>query len=299
MSFYSFRTRPARRVDVNVKFSGLITVREAPLHYLAHQNLRTRTESILHRNGYSNIMNGASRILPIIVLCVCFFSSGMAYSDLVKMSNNSLCHPPQSSWYERTENFTTFESLGACLDNGGRLPKRMSLASRSRSQDQTSGQDDYDRSAFGHGWVDQDSDCQNSRAEALIATSTTRIRFADERRCRAKTGRWTSPFTNKVMQNASDIDIDHVVPLKWAWNRGAKQWFEDKRQQFANDKINLWPVETSLNRSKGARSPDQWLPPAGQCGYVARFTRIVKLYGLKPKTTETEWMKSFLDDCWN
>jgi hypothetical protein len=207
--------------------------------------------------------------------------------------------PVTTSWYERTENFTAFESLEACLGNGGRLPKGLSLASLSRSQDQSSGQGDYERSAFGHGWGDRDGDCQDSRAEALIATSTTRVQFADERRCRVVSGRWISPFTNEVIQNASDIDIDHVVPLNWAWDRGAKRWSEDKRHRFANDNINLWPVELSLNRSKGARSPDQWLPPAGQCGYVARFTRIVKLYGLKPKTTETEWMKSFLDDCWN
>ncbi|MCK0162284.1 hypothetical protein [Marinobacter sp. S6332] len=49
--------------------------------------------------------------------------------------------------------------------------------------------------------------------------------------------------------------------------------------------------------SKGAKGPDEWLPPAGQCGYVARFVRIMKLYGLKPALHESSWYKSFLADC--
>jgi len=74
--------------------------------------------------------------------------------------------------------------------------------------------DSYERSGFGHGWDDADGDCQNSRAEALIATSTTTVRFATDKRCRVVSGRWISPFTATVIQNSGDIDIDHVVPLK-------------------------------------------------------------------------------------
>ena len=113
------------------------------------------------------------------------------------------------------------------------------------------------------------------------------------------TGRWISPFTNRVIQNAFDIDIDHVVPLAWAWERGAKKWSREQREKFANDLRNLWPVEASLNRSKGAKGPDEWLPPNGQCGYVARFYRIVKQYRLEPKNNEVEWIRSFLDNCSN
>jgi hypothetical protein len=39
------------------------------------------------------------------------------------------------------------------------------------------------------------------------------------------------------------------------------------------------------------------LPPAGECGYVARFYRIVKLYKLQPRPPENEWMRAFLDSC--
>lgn len=186
-----------------------------------------------------------------------------------------------------------FDSLEACLESGGRLPQGVTLGAGPAVADPYQ----YERSAFGHGWDDENGDCQDSRAKALIATSTTPVRFATDRECRAVTGRWISPFTGNVIQNASDIDIDHVVPLAWAWPRGASDWSQDRRIEFANDMINLWPVEARLNRSKGARGPDEWLPPTGQCGYVARFVRVERLYGLTSTESEALWMQAFLDEC--
>lgn len=230
-----------------------------------------------------------------LLVVMLFIVSGVANAEMVKKTSSGICHPPASSYYDRTENFRPFDSVGGCLASGGRLPN--GLAQKQSMLSLKDSSDSYDRSAFGHGWDDADGDCQNSRAEALIATSSTTVRFATDRKCRVITGRWISPFTGKVIQNSSEIDIDHVVPLKWAWNRGAKGWAQAKRERFANDRVNLWPVELSLNRSKGARGPDEWLPPSGQCGYVARFQRIVKQYDLEPMLSETEWMKSFLDNC--
>ena len=242
-------------------------------------------------------MASAPKSLLLLVFLIGFSFSHAASAAVVKMSNSGLCHPPQSSWYERTKNYQAFESLEACLASGGKLPKGISRASLKGPQEQLNKRPDYERSAFGHDWGDVDGDCQNSRAEALIATSTTQVQFADHKRCRVVTGRWISPFTNRVIQNASDIDIDHVVPLAWAWERGAWEWSRDKRERFANDPVNLLSVELGLNRSKSDRGPDQWLPPAGQCGYAARFLRVVKLYRLTPKAKEANWIRTFLDNC--
>lgn len=242
-------------------------------------------------------MVSVSGLAPILVIIIALSFNASAHANVIKMSNSGLCHPPQSSWYDRTKNYQTFDSLEACLNSGGELPKGISRTSIKDVQEPSLGKRRYDRSAFGHGWADSDGDCQDSRAEALIATSTTQVQFADDRRCRVIAGRWISPFTNRVIQNADDIDIDHVVPLAWAWEHGAWAWSERKREQFANDPVNLFPVEASLNRSKGAQGPDQWLPPAGQCGYVARFVRITKKYNITPVAQETRWMQSFLDNC--
>ena len=217
------------------------------------------------------------KAVAISVVLTAVFSIQPVSADLIKKTKSGICHPPASSYYERTKSYEAFESVPACLAAGGRLPKGM--GSNAPSSTLALAETGYSRDRFGSGWADVDGDCQNSRAEALIEQSTTQVRFADERRCRVVTGRWISPFTGKVIR---DIDIDHVVPLKWAWDHGASKWPRDKRERFANDRINLWSVELSLNRQKGAKGTEEWLPPAGKCGYVSRFVRIVKVYGLKP-----------------
>ena len=244
-------------------------------------------------------------VFLIYVALIATSSHTLAQSQIVKKSNSGICHPPESSYYERTRDFRPFETLQACLDSGGRLPANLNSSAVSegtperlpRSTTSSASASGYDRSRFGHGWDDADGDCQDSRAEALIATSSTQVRFADSRRCRVTTGRWISPFTENIIQNSSEIDIDHVVPLRWAWDRGADQWSQQERENFANDSVNLIPVEASLNRSKGARGPDEWLPPSGQCGYIARFVRIVRVYGLDMEADEERGIQELLGQC--
>lgn len=199
--------------------------------------------------------------------------SGQVSADLIKMSSSGLCHTPASPYYERTQTFTPYGSLDECVAKGGRAREPNSAAS-------SRGTDEYSRDRFGHGWADVDGDCQNSRMEALISQSTGQVRFAEDG-CRVVAGRWISPFTGQVIHDASEIDIDHVVPLKWAWEHGADTWSQEKRERFANDPVNLWSVELSLNRQKGAKGPEEWLPPSGQCQYVSRYVRILRIYGLR------------------
>jgi hypothetical protein len=221
--------------------------------------------------------------ITVIAIAITVFST-LASAELIKKTSSGICHPPASSYYDRTKNYEAFDTIESCRESGGRLPKNMSgyHSSGQSVKKASSAGAQYERSQFGHGWDDADGDCQNSRAEALIAQSSTTVRFADNERCRVVTGRWISPYTGKVIQNASDIDIDHVVPLKWAWEHGANNWTKAKRERFANDPVNLWSVELSLNRQKGAKGPEDWLPPDGKCQYVSRFLRIVKVYDLQP-----------------
>lgn len=229
-------------------------------------------------------------VKPRSVTLVCaglfllFFALTTAHSAVVKKSSSGICHPEDSSYYSRTRNFTPYQSLDACLDSGGRLPKNYS----STSKGEKVGSNKYSRSKFGHGWSDLDGDCQDSRQETLIGQSTAPVRFESNDKCRVASGRWISPFTGKVIHDPSAMDIDHVVPLKWAWQHGANKWTDEKREQFANDPANLISVELSLNRQKGAKGPDAWLPPANQCEYVLRFLRIVKKYRLQEPTSLSE-----------
>lgn len=216
---------------------------------------------------------------------------------VVKQSSSGLCHSQESSYYSRTKNFTAFDSLQACVDAGGRLPKGITLASSSGyGQSQPANDSAYSRDHFGSGWATEN--CRDTRSEILASQATGPVRYADpDKRCRVVSGRWISPYTGSVLSSASNIDVDHVYPLAHAWERGADQWTDSKRLKFANDPVNLLVSEAALNRSKGAKPPTEWLPPKGQCGYVARFVRVGMTYGLTPTQHEKKVYRRMLDNC--
>ena len=149
----------------------------------------------------------------------------------------------------------------------------------------------YSRAEFGHGWSDDDGDCQNTRHETLLAQSQQAVTFKTFRSCQVLAGTWDSPYSNKLIYQSSKLDIDHVVPLKWAWEHGAAAWPKAKRVRFANDPINLLAVEARLNRQKGAKGPLKWLPPQNQCQYIDLFTTILHSYDLTFSPREADMAK--------
>ena len=90
------------------------------------------------------------------------------------------------------------------------------------------------------------------------------------------------PGTGEVHTAVGALEIDHLVPLFYAWERGAHRWDPDKQRRFANDPSNLLAVGASVNRSKGAAGPLEWLPPeeAFVCEYLLRFLRVIARYEL-------------------
>ena len=210
---------------------------------------------------------------------------------IVKKSSSGTCHSKTSPYFDRTKKFSAYDSMAICVASGGKAYK-----SDARTSERQSASSGYYRSAFGNGWSDFDKDCQNTRHEVLSEKSTSDPRW-DSRGCRVIAGQWISFFSGKRIYDADEIDIDHIVPLKWAWEHGASEWKNDQREGFANDPRNLEPVEASLNRSKGAKGPIDWLPPSNQCSYVARFKRLVVLYKLELSTKESTWFDNKLATC--
>ncbi len=153
----------------------------------------------------------------------------------------------------------------------------------------------YDRSLFGNGWPDKDGDCQNMRHELLERFSTIPVRYKEEDACKVETGKWISPFTGEVIYAAKLIDIDHVVPLKWAWDHGAYQWSVAMRKDFNYDDKNLLVVESRLNSQKGAKGIDKWLPSENQCEYIVRFIRVMKTYRLELNSSENKHFQQVKD----
>jgi hypothetical protein len=144
----------------------------------------------------------------------------------------------------------------------------------------------YDRDSFG-GWSDTDRDCQNTRHELLQQLSTVVVRLS-QNGCRVLKGRWLDPFTGQTFFDSSDLDIDHLVPLKYSWDRGADKWSRAKRVHFSNDLANLFVVKKSINRQKSADGPADWLPPnvKFRCEYILKFQHVVRRYKLAQSAAE-------------
>jgi hypothetical protein len=103
----------------------------------------------------------------------------------------------------------------------------------------------YEREAFG-AWIDQDDDCQNTRHELLISRSIKETKLRPDN-CLVKSGQWFDPYSGDHIFAAIELDIDHLVPLKFAWVHGAfMQYAEqvDIKEQAA--KLNLTALQVAL-----------------------------------------------------
>ena len=142
----------------------------------------------------------------------------------------------------------------------------------------------YSRADWKH-WIDSDGDCQNTRAEVLIEESNASPVFATDRRCRVVGGSWNGPYTGQTFTDASDLDIDHLVPLKNAHLSGGWRWDAERKEDYANSvaaDYHLIAVEKYANRGKGAKAPDEWQPPdpSYHCQYAQDWIRVKAAWGL-------------------
>ena len=140
----------------------------------------------------------------------------------------------------------------------------------------------YDRDDWG-GWIDEDGDCQDTRAEILIRDSQAKVSFDG---CRVVSGLWGLPYSGGSTTSASQIDIDHIIPLRWAHGHGGDRWSGARKRSFANDPDNLLATSSSANRSKGAKGPGQWMPAINRCSYAQRWEGLIGKYGLLITTRE-------------
>jgi hypothetical protein len=172
------------------------------------------------------------------------------------------------------------------------------LASMKIEPEVTSG---YDRSLFKH-WIDADGDSCNAREEVLIIESLEPVTLGAG--CKVLTGRWLSNFDDVVITDSSKLDMDHMVPLKEAWDSGANTWSAERRQAFANDidlPEALIAVSASSNRSKSARDPAEWLPTntSYRCQYVEDWMAVKVKWELSVDPKEFEALRSVSVGCVN
>ena len=162
---------------------------------------------------------------------------------------------------------------------------------------------EYDRSDWRH-WIDEDGDCQDARQESLVAESLVPVIFETDRECRVATGRWYGAFTGVYVEDPSDLDIDHLVPLKNAHLSGGWSWDAEMKEEYANDLSDpdhLIAVTVSANRSKGAKGPEEWGPPEQSywSQYATDWTEVKARWELTMTKVESEIVMDMLGTCEN
>ena len=140
---------------------------------------------------------------------------------------------------------------------------------------------EYNREDWGN-WIDEDGDGLNTRHEVLAEESLIKPVISNNK---VVSGKWFDKYTGKYFTNPSDLDIDHLVPLKNAYISGASNWSKKKKNRYYNYlkyDNHLIAVSKSANRNKSDKSPVDWLPPNEeyQCEYVREWFKIKTAWGL-------------------
>ena len=159
----------------------------------------------------------------------------------------------------------------------------------------------YDRSLFRH-WVDEDGDGCDTRKEVLIQESVTPVTVGSA--CSISGGKWVSAYDLQETTDSSTFDVDHMVPLKEAWDSGAWNWSSAARQAFANDLTyahSLIAVSASSNRSKSDRDPTDWLPTNSEyrCEYTVAWVQVKARWKLSIDSAEKSKLLDLAADCGN
>ena len=149
----------------------------------------------------------------------------------------------------------------------------------------------YDRDLLFGGWGDADRDGCDTRSEVLQQETLAPVSFSSS--CTVATGQWLSYYDAATWTQASDVDIDHVVPLAEAWRSGvyADAWPASQRVAFAHDLAFEWSLEAvtdNVNQSKGDQDPAEWLPPdtSAHCEYGVRWVAVKHRWDLSVDVAE-------------
>ena len=170
---------------------------------------------------------------------------------------------------------------------------------------------DYRRPMFGDAWTD-DSDAPlghngcDTRDDILNRDLVDKT-FVSVKRCpdAVATGILRDPYTSKtiVFQRGAKVgeavQIDHIVPLSYAWDMGAADWPGAERLRFANDPANLLAVDGPANQDKGDSPPALWMPPntAFACQYAMQFIAVLRGYSLPVDLASTGVLRRAAATC--
>lgn len=159
----------------------------------------------------------------------------------------------------------------------------------------------YNRLAQYGSWVvKQDGTCHNTRAKVLMRESEVPVIFS-RNGCSVVSGKWRDPYSNQYYESASDLDIDHVVPLKNSYVSGAWKWDFQRRCLYANfmeNEFQLIPIKDEDNKKKSDSGPDRFMPRdrGYACEYLANWLKIKLIWNLAIPRAEAEAIEKLSQD---
>jgi hypothetical protein len=196
-----------------------------------------------------------------------------------------------------------YQTLGSLADERAEVAARAEIPTVQPGSDALAGvgvlpdrtrRNDYRRAVFGDAWTD-DNDAPLGRngcdtRDDILDRDLLDKTFVSIKRCpnAVATGTLHDPYTNATVafqrgaKVGESVQIDHIVPLAYAWDMGAYNWTFPERLRFANDPANLLAVGGQANQDKGDSPPAQWMPPNGAfaCQYAIQFIAVLRGYQL-------------------
>ena len=163
----------------------------------------------------------------------------------------------------------------------------------------------YDRALFGPSWADVDRNGCDTRNDVLRRDLTAYQLQSGTHGCLVRSGTLRDPYTDRTVDfvrgrtTSEAVQIDHVVALSDAWQKGAPQLTPDTRRAFANDSLNLLAVDGPTNQRKSDGDAATWLPPNKpyRCPFAARQIAVKAKYRLWVTRAERDTFRQILATC--
>jgi hypothetical protein len=162
----------------------------------------------------------------------------------------------------------------------------------------------YSREEFGSAWSDVNRSGCDTRNE-MLNRDLEEIVYTNSVPCKVQAGVLDDPYTGATIgfergqETSALVQIDHVIALSDAWQKGAQQLSAEQRLAFANDPLNLLSVDGPANMAKGDGDAATWLPSnrSFRCEYVALQTAVKVKYTLWMTAAERDAIAGVFSSC--
>lgn len=150
----------------------------------------------------------------------------------------------------------------------------------------------------------------NIRARILQTTSIISVQTSNG--CTVTYGSWYDPYTGKTLTGnpyrgdgtENDLDIDHIIPLKYVNSHGGSSWSNAQKRAYGaslsamNNGVYL-AVSASENRRKGDKGPSEYYPPnsAYRCTYAQKWRDTARIYSIALSSADYDVVRSVLEVC--